>query len=194
MIDSYLFPIQLIMYPRTYYPHAVANADELLQYYTQYLDWKSYPIRMFGKELLQPRLVSFYADEWLRYHYSQTTLVWSWWDERVLQLRNWINMTYQLACNSVLCNLYRNGQDSMWWHSDDEQELWSDPIIVSITLWQSRIFKLRHKVTKEVVSMTLEHGSLLLMWIGSQIDREHCIPKTARTLWPRINLTFRTII
>lgn len=63
MIDSYLFPIQLIMYPRTYYPHAVANADELLQYYTQYLDWKSYPIRMFGKELLQPRLVSFYADE-----------------------------------------------------------------------------------------------------------------------------------
>ena len=181
-------------YPRTYYPQALLNADELFQYFLQHLDWKSYPIRMFGKDLIQPRLVSFYADEWLCYHYSQTILTWSWWDEQLLQLRHEINDRYQLACNSVLCNLYRDGQDSMWRHSDDEDELGSDPVIASVTLWESRAFKLRHKTTRETVTLILEHGSVLVMWPSSQTQREHCIPKMTRILWPRINCTFRTIM
>lgn len=181
-------------YPRTYHPQVLPNADKLFQYFSQHLDWQSYPIHMFGKELLQPRLVSFYADEWLRYHYSQTTLIWSWWDGQLWQLCHELNDRYQLACNSVLCNLYRDGQDSMWRHSDDEDELGSDPVIVSVTLWAARNFKLRHKMTGETVTLTLEHGSVLVMWPSSQTEWEHCIPKTTRPLWPRINCTFRTIM
>jgi alkylated DNA repair dioxygenase AlkB len=180
-------------YPRTYYPQALTDANKLFQYFMQHLNRKAYPIRMFGKEMMQPRLVSFYADEWVDYHYSQTILTWSWRDERMWRLRDQINTSYQLACNSVLCNLYHDGQDSMWWHSDDEHELGPDPIIVSVTLWCSRVFKLRHKMTRETISLTLEHGSVLVMSAHSQIDREHCIPKTTRTLWPRVNCTFRMI-
>ncbi len=191
---NYSYYSSIMSYPRTYHPHALSNADELFQYFSYHLDRKEYPIRMFGKDLLQPRLVSFYADEWLYYHYSQTTLIWSWWDDKLWQLCHEINDSHQLACNSVLCNLYRDGQDSMWRHSDDEDELGSDPVIVSVTLWASRAFKLRHKTTREIVTLMLEHGSILVMWPGSQTQREHCIPKTTRLLWPRINCTFRTII
>jgi alkylated DNA repair dioxygenase AlkB len=180
-------------YPRDYYPDIITDADRLFHYFSHKLDRKSYPIRMFGKTIMQPRLVSFVADIWLEYTYSQTNLFWDGRDTELALLRDVLNKTHHLNLNSVLCNLYRDGNDSMWRHSDDETELWSDPVIVSVTLWESRVFKMRHKQTKETVALTLTHGSVLVMTSGSQIDREHCIPKTSKILWPRVNLTFRKI-
>jgi alkylated DNA repair dioxygenase AlkB len=142
---------------------------------------------------LQPRLIHFMSDTGLEYSYSNTKLLWKWRSKTLLEVKNIVNQTFWLDCNSVLCNLYRDWNDSMWRHSDDEHELGADPIIVSITLWCTRIFKLRHKITKETVTLHLEAWSALLMWSWSQLYREHSLPKTKTAKNKRINLTFRTI-
>ena len=93
-----------------------------------------------------------------------------------------------------MCNLYRDGSDSMWWHADDEAELWKDPYIYSVSLWVSRNFQIKSKLSKQKYSIILEDNSIIIMWSKSQIDWLHSISKTKTIIWPRINLTFRTIV
>ncbi|MBT5887388.1 MAG: alpha-ketoglutarate-dependent dioxygenase AlkB, partial [Acidiferrobacteraceae bacterium] len=97
--------------------------------------------------------------------------------------------------NSVLLNYYRTGSQSMGWHSDDERELGPAPTIASISLGSPRRFLLRHRRRKDlpVHEIVLGHGSLLLMSGESQIAWRHSVPKTARPVAPRVNLTFRQI-
>ena len=91
-------------------------------------------------------------------------------------------------------NLYRNGKDSNGWHADDEKELGQDPIIASISLGQERPFHLRYKRnTKVKHKIVLGHGSLLLMKGSTQHHWQHQIPKTAKSIAERINLTFRVL-
>jgi alkylated DNA repair dioxygenase AlkB len=177
-----------------YIPNFLQNADELFAYFSRELDRKQYPITIFGKTMMQPRFVSFYADPWCIYTYSQTRLIWSWWDPQLESIKQHIQQKFWYNLNSVLCNLYRDGNDSMGRHSDDEPELWPDPHIASITLWTNRVFKIKHISSKENHDIILEHGSLLLMGSRSQLDRVHSIPKTTKIVWSRINLTFRKIV
>jgi alkylated DNA repair dioxygenase AlkB len=96
--------------------------------------------------------------------------------------------------NSVLVNQYRNGSDGVAWHSDDENELGTDPIIASISLGEERQFQLKHKRNKQLKkSLILPHGSLLLMGKKTQLNWFHQVPKSKRNLTPRINLTYRLI-
>lgn len=176
-----------------YLPDAIPNADELFVYFSRMLDRQQYPIRMFGKMMMQPRLVAFYADPWCIYSYSQTKLTGSWWDTKLQEMNTYLQTNHHLQFNSVLCNLYRDGNDSMGRHSDDEKELGSDPLIASITLWAQRVFQIRHKQTKQRHDILLEHGSILIMVTQSQIEREHCLPKSKHHHWPHINLTWRKI-
>lgn len=148
---------------------------------------------MFGKILDQPRLVCYYADNGKNYKYSQTKLIGQWWDLELDKLRIYINSIFWLSINSVLCNLYRDNHDSMWRHSDDEPELWPDPIICSVTLGAERVFQIKDKDWNKQ-NFLLEDGSLIYMWSWSQTNRVHSLPKSKTQSWPRINLTFRTII
>ena len=95
--------------------------------------------------------------------------------------------------NSVLVNLYRDGQDSMGLHADDERELGVEPVIASVSIGGERNFRLRHRESKELVQVTLGSGSLLVMSGLSQQCWMHDVPKTKRHVEPRINLTFRLI-
>jgi alkylated DNA repair dioxygenase AlkB len=94
--------------------------------------------------------------------------------------------------NAVLANYYRNGQDSMGWHSDDEPEMDTD-LIASVTFGGARAFKFRSKQSGQVISINLLDRSLLLMH-HMQKDWQHALPKTRRNNQPRINLTFRRIV
>src|SRR6478735_5641193 len=97
--------------------------------------------------------------------------------------------------NSVLCNLYRDGRDSMGWHSDDEAELGPQPCIASLSLGATRRFRLRHRRDPEQrLELDLVSGSLLLMTGATQRNYRHDLPKSARVTKPRINLTFRAIV
>lgn len=170
------------------------DIDRLSILYTD-LDWSAYTIRMFWKTFLQPRLVAFYGDIWVQYAYSQTNLIAKDRHPMLASIKNRIIEYYPEAAsiNSVLCNLYRNGNDSMGWHADDESVLWANPYIYSVSLWATRSFHIKSYDWSKKYKILLENNSLLMMWDGSQVDRLHAIPKTKQNLWMRINLTFRTI-
>ncbi len=97
--------------------------------------------------------------------------------------------------NGVLLNRYRTGKDSVSWHSDDESEFGHNPVIASASFGATRSFQFRHRKNKELrTSIELTHGSLLVMRGGTQENWVHQVPKTARSVEERLNLTFRRII
>ena len=179
-----------------YKQNFLTNHKQIFQSLQNDLDRKSYSIKMFGKIIMQPRLVSFYGDNWVCYKYSQTTFCGSGRSPLLENIKKCIIDIYPeaITINSVLCNLYRDGSDSMWWHADDEAELWKDPYIYSVSLWVSRNFQIKSKLSKQKYSIILEDNSIIIMWSKSQIDWLHSISKTKTIIWPRINLTFRTIV
>ena len=111
-------------------------------------------------------------------------------------LRNKLEQSLEEAFNSVLANLYRNGNDSVAWHSDDEPQLGREPIIASISLGASRRFSLKRKSDKcaPAVHIDLAHGTLLVMSGTTQRFWQHSVPKTNKPVGPRLNLTFRRIV
>ena len=115
--------------------------------------------------------------------------------DRLILIKEKIEKEIGLNFNSVLANLYRDGKDSVSWHSDDEPELGINPIIASISFGETRRFQLRHKSNKELekVEIALTHGSLLIMKGTTQHYWKHQIPKTAKNIGTRINLTFRIV-
>ncbi len=139
-----------------------------------------------------PRLQSFMGNEGIEYTYSNLLMRARPWLPFMLTLKQQIEAASNSHFNTVLANLYRNGQDSMGWHSDDEPELRRNPTIASLSLGEQRRFLLRTKGSKSAsIEVPLKSGSLLIMSGELQHYWQHSIPKTARKIRPRINLTFR---
>ena len=159
------------------------------------INWQQDKIRIFGKEVNLPRLTAWYGDPGKSYTYSGITMNPDLWSLNLLAIKERIEETVQVNFNSVLANLYRNGQDYVSWHSDDEKELGKNPTIASISFGATRRFLLRHKSNKnlETVDLSLGHGSLLIMKGSIQHYWKHQVPKTAKVKTERINLTFRVI-
>ncbi len=172
------------------------ESEKLYKNLIEKINWQQYTIKMFGKILNQPRLTAFYGEEDKPYAYSGLKLTPNPWTEDLLFIKSRITKTAQINFSSVLLNYYRNGQDSMGWHSDDEKELGQNPVIGSISFGETRLFQLRHLTRKDLkkVDIKLTNGSFLLMKGQTQHYWEHQIPKTSKHLTPRINLTFRTIV
>lgn len=157
--------------------------------------WKQEKIRIFGKTYLTPRLTSWIGDEGKTYCYSGLKLNPNPWTEVLHEMKTKIESATNHRFNTVLLNLYRNGNDCMGWHSDDEKELGGNPVIASLSLGDPRIFRFRNKLNhKNNFSLTLAHGSLLLMAGALQHHWQHCLPRTSKPKVERINLTFRTIL
>lgn len=142
---------------------------------------------------LFPRLVAWYADPGVVYTYSGITHTSSPWTPELLEIRARIEQATEAGFNSVLLNFYRDGRDSMGFHADDEPELGQNPVIASVSLGVARRFVLKHNRTVEKHEIVLEHGSLLVMGGTCQHFWKHAIPKTAKVVGPRINLTFRQL-
>ncbi len=171
-----------------------AQADDLLQQLKTTIHWEQRSIKMFGKVLPQPRLTAWYGDPDARYTYSGLTWEPLPWTDALTSVKTQLETATQLSFNSVLLNLYRNGQDSMGWHSDDEPELGKNPAIASLSLGATRRFHLQHRSNKTLKHpLDLTHGSLLLMQGPTQHHWRHQLPKSKRVTEPRINLTFRTV-
>lgn len=155
--------------------------------------WEQPEMIVFGKKHAQAGLSTWYADNGVNYEYSgvirvahpMTPLL----DEVRLDLEKFTSASF----NSVLVNLYRDGKDSVSWHSDNEAVNGREPTIASVSLGATRRFDLRHKATKETVRADLEDGSLLVMSGLSQHCWVHQIAKTKTEVAPRINLTFRQV-
>ncbi|MCK7559494.1 alpha-ketoglutarate-dependent dioxygenase AlkB [Chitinophaga sedimenti] len=161
----------------------------------QETQWKQEPIKIFGKEVMQPRLTAWYGDTDKSYTYSGITMQPQAWNPVLTAIKSTIEKVAEAQFTSALLNYYRDGQDSMGWHRDNEKQLGVNPVIASVSFGAPRIFKLRHYEKKTpVINIELTHGSLLLMTGATQHYWEHALPKTARVKEGRINLTFRKII
>ncbi|MCX2740414.1 alpha-ketoglutarate-dependent dioxygenase AlkB family protein [Pontibacter anaerobius] len=158
------------------------------------VNWQQESIKMFGRELPMPRLTAWYGDK--SYTYSGLQNKPQPWLPVLLELRQKVEQATGHKYNSVLLNLYRTGQDSMGWHADDEPELGPQPSIASLSLGGERRFAFKHRTRKDLksVPLILSDGSLLLMQGPTQHHWLHQVPKTPKTVQPRINLTFRDVI
>ncbi len=171
------------------------EADAFFQKLQSTIQWKQEPIKMFGKLVMQPRLTAWYGDADKTYTYSGITMQPNPWTKELLLIKEKIETVSNAQFTSALLNLYRDGQDSMGWHRDNEKELGINPTIGSVSFGESRTFKLRDYASKEIVrSIDLQHGSYLLMQGETQHFWEHQIPKTTKKKNLRINITFRKIL
>ncbi|MDR1076606.1 MAG: alpha-ketoglutarate-dependent dioxygenase AlkB [Xanthomonadaceae bacterium] len=172
-----------------------AEADRLLDLLRLEVPWERHRIRIYGREVDSPRLSCWIGDSGLAYRYSGTRFEPHPWFPALQSLRARLREEIRVPFNSVLANLYRDGADSMGWHADDEPELGPDPVIASLSLGAARRFSLKHRNDPTArLAATLPHGSLLLMGKGVQKHYRHAVPKTARPVGERINLTFRRIL
>lgn len=176
-------------------PHFILPSDAMRWQaeLEQSLTWQQHRIQLYGKEHNCPRLSAWHGDPDAQYAYSGQSLLPEPWTERLQALRELCEQAAGTRVNSVLANWYRNGQDSMGWHSDDETELGSQPIILSLSFGEPRHFQLRHKITGQREKLLLPNGSLLIMAGNTQHYWQHAINKSKRAMRSRMNLTFRNI-
>ncbi|WP_329741565.1 alpha-ketoglutarate-dependent dioxygenase AlkB family protein [Dyella sp. A6] len=176
------------------------EADALFKQLRADIPWETHRLRMFGREVASPRLSCWIGDAGASYTYSGRRFEPRAWPASLLALRQRIEQACGARFNSVLANLYRDGHDSMGWHSDDEPELGPQPLIASLSLGAERRFRFRRRRARGEASQPgdacewrLPHGSLLRMAGDTQRLYRHDLPAMRRVDAPRINLTFRLI-
>jgi len=158
------------------------------------LNWEKGFIKIFGKTHQIPRLQSWYADNGIEYTYSGKKLKRHNWNETLIEIKGEIEKITSFKFNSVLANLYRDENDSMGLHSDNEKELGINPVIASLSLGESRDLCFKHKKIKKSLNIPQKNGQLIVMHGETQKYWKHEIKKTKKLKKPRINLTFRNII
>jgi alkylated DNA repair dioxygenase AlkB len=158
------------------------------------LNWETGFIKIFGKTHQIPRLQAWYADNEIEYTYSGKKLQRHNWNNLLLEIKEKIENITSFKFNSVLANLYRDGNDSMGLHSDDEKELGEKPVIASLSLGETREIYFKHKNKKLNLIIPQASGQLIVMHGKTQEYWKHEIKKTKKIKKPRINLTFRNII
>ena len=171
-----------------------AEADRFYEALLQQIAWKNDEANIFGKHFITKRKVAWYGDRAFAYTYSNTTKQALPWTPELRELKALTEAKTGATFNSCLLNLYHSGEEGMAWHSDDEKALGRNTTIASLSFGAERKFAFKHKQTKQVVSLVLEHGSLLVMKDATQTNWLHRLPPTKTIFKPRINLTFRTII
>jgi alkylated DNA repair dioxygenase AlkB len=171
---------------------SAAEADQALRALIDGIDWRQEQASLFGRKIPLPRLTAWYGDH--GYSYSGINHEPAPFTPTLLELKRSIERLTSSRFNSVLINLYRNGQDSMGWHSDDEASLGSEPTIASLSLGSTRRFHLKHRAADRRLFVDLPHGSCLIMRGRCQDAWHHQLPKTRKPVEARINLTFRKIV
>lgn len=183
----------LFFYPNFF---TVEESESFFFELDETIKWRQDLINLYGKTFPIPRLNAWYGDSDKPYTYSGIDMEPEPWTPALLEIKTAVEEVAEVEFNSVLVNKYRNGKDSVAWHSDDEPELGKNPIIASVSFGETRRFVLRHKYREDVgkISLDLTDGSLLIMKGETQHFWQHQIPKTSRKVAPRINLTFRVIV
>lgn len=172
--------------------------NEALDYFkilNSTIHWKQEEIKYYGKLYPVPRKTAWYGYEGSDYSYSGINCNPEPWTKELLDLKKEIEKFLpEEDFNSVLLNMYRNGNDKVSWHADDEKELGLNPTIASLSIGETRRFDIKHKDNQQMqYKFELTPGSLLIMKGELQHNWLHQIPVQKKVMQPRINLTFRTI-
>ena len=173
---------------------SLSEADEFFKSLLADIPWRHDEAIMFGKHIVTDRKVAWYGDENYSYTYSGHNHVALKWTDTLLAIKTVVEKIADYTYNSCLLNLYADGSQGMGWHHDDEKGLGKNANIASVSFGAERRFDFRHKLSREKVSVILEHGSLLIMRDTTQSNWQHQIPKTKKVTSPRLNLTFRRML
>lgn len=170
------------------------DAVDLLDSLMFALPWRTDTIRIYGKEILVPRLTAFYGDAGIRYKYSGLQMEALMWTPILQTIRRQVEEAVNESFNSVLINHYRNGRDYVAWHADNERELGDRPVIAMLSLGAGRILQFRHRIDREKkADIAIPDASLLLMKGDTQEHWLHQLKRQPAIFQPRISLTFRKI-
>jgi len=171
------------------------QSDDLLDRFINETPWQQRVQKLYDKEVVTPRLTAWYGDPEVYDYASLTQTRPNLWTPEIRMIKAKVEELAGIRFNSVLLNYYRDGNDSVAWHSDRESVLGKNPIIASVSFGQVRCFDIRNKEDHQTkYSVRLEHGSYLLMKAGLQQYWEHRIAKSIKPMKPRVNLTFRVVI
>ncbi len=179
-----------------YYPNFFTKeeADFYYDHLRNETPWQQDQITVYGKTHAQPRLTALYGDGSKTLSYANITMHPHLWTDCLLKIKESIRTICDANFNTVLLNYYRDGRDSNGWHADNEKYLGQNPVIASVTFGQERPFHLKHNSKAlPTQKLLLDHGSILIMQGETQHFWKHQIPKTAKIVSPRINLTFRVV-
>jgi alkylated DNA repair dioxygenase AlkB len=180
-----------------YYPNFLSEvkANRYFEIISEETNWQQDNIKVFGKTYKQPRLTALYGESNQPYSYSNITMYPRPFTKTIMTIKRDIEAISGEKFNTVLINLYRDGNDSNGWHGDNEKELGINPVIASLSLGEVRPFHFKHrKLKEERYKINLQHGSLLLMKGEMQHHWLHQIAKTKKKIDSRINLTFRRLL
>ena len=170
------------------------KADNYFKIINSETNWQHDDITVFGKTYKQPRLTALFGESNQTYSYSNITMYPNPFTSTLNDIKQKVEGFSNHHFNTLLINLYRNGNDSNGWHADNEKELGQNPIIASVSFGAERYFHLKHRNDKSLKQkLLLQHGSLLLMQGKTQHYWLHQIAKTKKEIGQRINLTFRII-
>jgi alkylated DNA repair dioxygenase AlkB len=170
------------------------KADYFQQTLLENIDWRNDEAFIFGRRIVTKRKVAWYGDQQFEYSYSNTRKRAVQWTPDLIALKEITERVSGESFNSCLLNLYHDGNEGVGWHSDGEKDLKENGAIASLSFGAERRFLFRNKKTKKIISVFLEHGSLLVMKDATQKNWIHRLPPDKAVNKPRVNLTFRTIV
>lgn len=177
-----------------YYGPVIPARDQYLKVLLEEIPWRPDEVSVNGVVRQTRRKVAWFGDQPYEYVYSGVTRRALSWTDPLLELKRLVEERLSDRFNSCLLNLYSDGSEGMSWHSDSEDALVRRARIASVSFGAERKFSLKHKRTKEVVSIRLEHGSLLVMMGETQEHWLHSVGVSTVVQRPRVNLTFRKIL
>ena len=170
------------------------ESESLFNHLLNEIEWQQDSMKFYGKQVNLPRLTAWYGESMKQYSYSGIDMNVKPWTEELLFIKNRIEKNSGLKFTSVLLNFYRDGNDSVSWHRDNEKVLRVNPVIASVSFGATRTFKFRHIDDHSLVrKVELTNGMFVLMKGETQHKWEHTIPKTSRQVDQRIGLTFRIL-
>lgn len=171
-------------------------AADCLRIYQRLLceqNWPSNQYIVAGRLFTLPRLQTWHADPGIKYSYSNNLLETRPWSTLLSEMREKVELYLDISFNSVLVNWYRNGEDYVGWHADNEPELGEKPYIVSLSFGAERLFEFQHKKSLKCGKILLRSGTLLKMQPDFQHHWLHSVPIDKNVMEGRINLTFRKV-
>ena len=167
------------------------QADALLDEVIDTANWQQERFPMFGRVVVAPRLTAWYGEPGTTYRYSGVERPAGTWLPPIEKLALQVAGAVAWRFNYVLVNRYRDGNDMLGWHADDEADLGETPVLAAISVGAERVFRMRPRRGGASTAAVLGHGSLLVMWGNSQRDYKHCLPRTRRPVSERLSFTFR---
>lgn len=173
---------------------SLSESDQFLNALLTSIQWENDQALIYGKHVVTKRKVAWYADQPFQYTYSNITKRALPWNDLLLTLKLLVEEKTGQHFNACLLNLYHDGDEGMAWHSDNEKALQKNGAIASLSFGAERKFSFKHKKTKQVLSLLLEHGSLLVMQGTTQTHWQHRLPPSKKITEARVNLTFRNMI